>query len=157
MWGGYTGGNGENFNYAIALTLNYKFFRIFFKSEKHCDINNFNLNFVLLEFFLSLRKLSVKKFSTIYIILPVFCLSVCPSVCLTLYRLGPWTWYRLDIGVIRTSMTWTRDFGKKFSRKVTSGQITEEKLYATNAFLWEKYRVFCFNVWKQSLLFILSN
>ncbi len=29
---------------------------------------------------------------------------------------------------------------------MTSGQITEEKRYATNAFLWEKYRAFWFNV-----------
>jgi hypothetical protein len=43
-------------------------------------------------------------------------------------------------------MTLTRDFGEKFSRKVTSGQITEEKLHATNAFLWEKDSAFCFNV-----------
>jgi hypothetical protein len=43
-------------------------------------------------------------------------------------------------------MTLTRNFGKKFSQKVTSGQITEEKSYATNAFLWEKYRIFCFNI-----------
>jgi hypothetical protein len=36
---------------------------------------------------------------------------------------------------------------------VTSGQITEEKRYATNAFLWEKYRAFCFNVWKAIISF----
>ncbi len=78
------------------------------------------------------------------------CVCVCVCVCLTLYRLGPWTQYRLKTGVIRTSMTWTRDFRKKFSRKVTSGQITEEKLYATNAFLWEKYSAFCFNVFKSN-------
>ncbi len=28
---------------------------------------------------------------------------------------------------------------KKIFRKVTSGQITEQKCYATNAFLWEKF------------------
>jgi hypothetical protein len=78
---------------------------------------------------------------------------LCVCVCLTLYRLGPWVWYRLETSVIRTSMTWTRDFEKKFSRKVTSGQITEEKLYATNVFLWEKYRAFCFNVWKAIIYF----
>jgi hypothetical protein len=36
---------------------------------------------------------------------------------------------------------------------VTSGQITEEKLYATNAFLWEKYRAFSFNVLKAIISF----
>ncbi len=28
---------------------------------------------------------------------------------------------------------------KKISRKAISGQITEQKCYATNAFLWENY------------------
>ncbi len=55
------------------------------------------------------------------------------SVCLTHYRLDLWTWYRLETIVIRTSITWTRDFGKKFSRKVISSRITEEKRYVTNA------------------------
>jgi hypothetical protein len=40
---------------------------------------------------------------------------------------------------------------------VTSGQITEEKLYATNAFLREKIGLFVLMFEKQSFLFILSN
>jgi hypothetical protein len=43
-------------------------------------------------------------------------------------------------------MTWRGGILGKPSQKVASGQITEEKHYAINAFLWEKYRAFCFNV-----------
>jgi hypothetical protein len=99
----------------------------------------------------SIAKWMFEVYNNLYYITRI--LSVCPSVCLTLYRLGPWMGYRLETGVIRTSTTWTRDFVEKFSRKVTNGQITEEKLYATNAFLWEKYRAFCFNVWKAIISF----
>ncbi len=86
--------------------------------------------------------------STIYIILPVFCLSV---------------WHYIDSAPgrdtdlrpvsLEPARTGPTIFGKKFSRKVTSGQITEEKLYDTNGFLWEKYRAFCFNVWKAIISF----
>jgi hypothetical protein len=34
--------------------------------------------------------------------------------------------------------------GKFFFRKTTSGGITEEKSYATNAFLWGKFKSFMF-------------
>jgi hypothetical protein len=78
-------------------------------------------------------------------------------VCLTLYRLGPWTWYRLETGVIRTSKNWTRDFWKKFFRKVTSGQITREKVYDFNAFLWEKFCAICFHVWNAIILRVRSS
>ncbi len=50
------------------------------------------------------------------------------SVCLTLYRLCPLTSCRLKTGIIRTSIIWPRDFGKKFSRKVTNGRITEKRV-----------------------------
>ncbi len=73
---------------------------------------------------------------------------MCVCVCLTLYRLSPWTWYKLKNGIIRTIRTWTRDFWKKFSRKVTSGQITGENVYDFNAFLWWKFSAFCFHFWK---------
>jgi hypothetical protein len=64
----------------------------------------------------------------------------------TLYRLGPWWSYRLESGVIRTSMTWRGAVGKKFYLKVISGGIIIEKSYATNAFLWEKFSKICFDV-----------
>jgi hypothetical protein len=54
--------------------------------------------------------------------------------------------YRHETSIIRTSMTWRGDIWGKISRKVASGQITEEKHYVINAFLWEKYRAFCFNI-----------
>jgi hypothetical protein len=65
---------------------------------------------------------------------------------MTGYRLGSWRSYRHKTGIIRTTVTWRGDIGGKISRKVASGQITEEKNNAINAFLWEKYRAFCFNV-----------
>jgi hypothetical protein len=46
---------------------------------------------------------------SIYVIIHVFC--VC--VCLTLYRLDPWTSYKLKTGIIKTIRTWTRDLKKK--------------------------------------------
>jgi hypothetical protein len=36
-------------------------------------------------------------------------------------------------------MTLRGAIGQKFSQKVISGGIIEEKIYATNAFLWEKF------------------
>ncbi len=66
-------------------------------------------------------------------------MSVCLSVCLSGYRLGSWKCYNLETGIIGTSMTWGCAMWKKFSRKVTSGRVTEEKSFATNAFLWEKF------------------
>jgi hypothetical protein len=35
---------------------------------------------------------------------------------------------------------------KYFFRKVTSGKVTDEKEYAINAFLWEKFSTICFDV-----------
>jgi hypothetical protein len=36
-------------------------------------------------------------------------------------------------------MTWKEDIGGKISRKMASSQITEEKRYAINAFLWKNF------------------
>ncbi len=58
---------------------------------------------------------------------------------MTAYILDPWTSYRHEIGIIRTSRTSRCAVGKKFSRKVTSGQITEQKYYTTNAVLCENF------------------
>jgi hypothetical protein len=41
-------------------------------------------------------------------------------------------------------MTWRGAMRANFFRKVTSGGITEEKSYATNAFLWGKLKNFTF-------------
>ncbi len=65
--------------------------------------------------------------------------TLIPSVCLIGYRFSPWTSYRLETSIIRTSMTWGCVTWKNFFRKVSSGQITEEKYFAINAFLWEKF------------------
>jgi hypothetical protein len=48
------------------------------------------------------------------------------SVCLTGYRLGSWRSYRHKAGIVRTSMTRGCATRKQFSRKVTSGRITEK-------------------------------
>jgi hypothetical protein len=71
----------------------------------------------------------------IYTIISLFC--VCMCVCMTGYRLGSWTSYRHETIIIRTSRTWGCATWKKFSRKVTSGQITEQNYFDTNAFLWK--------------------
>jgi hypothetical protein len=52
-------------------------------------------------------------------------LILCVLMCLTGYRLGPWTSYKHETGIIRTSRTWGCVTWKNFSWKVTSGQITE--------------------------------
>jgi hypothetical protein len=41
-------------------------------------------------------------------------------------------------------MTWRDAIRGNFFRKVTSGGITEEKIYVTNAFLWGKLKSFMF-------------
>jgi hypothetical protein len=41
-------------------------------------------------------------------------------------------------------MTWRGAMRANFFRKVTSGGITEEKSYTTNAFLWAKFKSFMF-------------
>jgi hypothetical protein len=42
-------------------------------------------------------------------------------------------------------MTWKEDIGKKFSLKVTSGQITEEQSFTTNGFhMWKIFAYFRF-------------
>ncbi len=71
----------------------------------------------------------------IYIIMSLFCVFVCMAC----YRLGPWTSYRHEISIIRTSRTWGCATWKKFPRKVTSGQISEQKCFATSAFQWENF------------------
>jgi hypothetical protein len=50
-------------------------------------------------------------------------------------------------------MTIARDICKKLSQKVTSGQITEENIYTTNAFLWEIIGLFVIMFEKQSVHF----
>jgi hypothetical protein len=83
-----------------------------------------------------------RAFKLVYIIISLFCLFVC--VCLTSYRLGPWTSYTHETDIIRTSMTWRGAIRWNFFRKVTSNGITEEKSYSTNAFLWWKFWSFMF-------------
>jgi hypothetical protein len=56
-------------------------------------------------------------------------------VCLTLYRLDPWTSYKLKTGIIKTIRTWTRDFQQKKIRRVTSGQIFEI-FYIYNSYIF---------------------
>ncbi len=63
--------------------------------------------------------------------------TLIPFMYLTGYRLGPWTWHRLETSIIRTSMTWGRTTWKNFFRKVA--KVTEQKYFTTNAFLWEKF------------------
>ncbi len=58
------------------------------------------------------------------------------------YRLGFWKRSSLNIGIIKTSRTWGYAKWKEFSRKVTSGQITEEKCYATSTFLWQIFYIY---------------
>ncbi len=80
----------------------------------------------------------------IIVIIILFCvfkynILFCVFVCMTGYRLDPWTSYKHETGIIRTSRTWGCATWTIFSRKVTSGQITKQKFYAINAFLWENY------------------
>ncbi len=65
-------------------------------------------------------------------------------MCITSYRLGPWRSYRHETGIIRTSRTWGCATWGKFSWKVTSGQITQQKYYATNPFVWQNFIVYIF-------------
>ncbi len=96
-----------------------------------------------------------RKAILIYIIISVFCVCVC--VCLTLYRLGSWTWYKLKTGIIRTIRTWARDFWKKISRKMNSGQITGKKFTISMLFHSKNLVQFVFIFEKHFFLKILHN
>jgi hypothetical protein len=50
----------------------------------------------------------------------------CVNICLYGYRIGSWKCYRLETSIIRTSRTWECAKWIKFSRRLTSGQITEK-------------------------------
>jgi hypothetical protein len=51
-------------------------------------------------------------------------------MCLTGYRLGPWRSYRLEIGIIRTSMTWGCAKRRNFPEKWPAAELPN-KGYAT--------------------------
>ncbi len=50
-------------------------------------------------------------------------LSVCVCVCVTGYRLGPWKSYRLETGIIRTSMAWRGAIGEIFFENWTVAEL----------------------------------
>ncbi len=89
--------------------------------------------------------------TSIYIIF-----NFCVFVCLTGYRLGLWRSHRLETDIIRTSMAWRGAIRGKFFRKVTSGEITEEKSNAVNAFLWENISDFRFYVQKTIIMRVFT-
>ncbi len=70
------------------------------------------------------------EYLIIYIIISLFR----PSVCVTDYRLGLSTSYKIKIIIIRTGVIWKGDKGGKFSRRVA--ELLAKKDYDSNAFLW---------------------
>jgi hypothetical protein len=67
-------------------------------------------------------------------------LSVC--VCVTSYRLSPYIWYKLKIGVIRSIMTWGGAIGEKIFKKWLMTKLPSKKnthsmiLYGKNLFVF---------------------
>jgi hypothetical protein len=96
--------NGPHFKWIIIIIIKYFVKRIFCSNLKFPNESEYSLSS------------KWKNWISIYII-SLFC----PCVCLTGYRLGLWRSYRHEIGIIRTSMIWREDIGRKFSRKAASG------------------------------------
>ncbi len=75
---------------------------------------------------------------------------MCLCVCLTFYRLGPWTWYKLKTSIIRTIRAWTRDFQKKFPSKWPVAKLPNKNFmllmlfYAKIFYLHNLYIFFAF-------------
>ncbi len=82
----------------------------------------------------------------------ILTLSVYLCIYVTGYRLGPWRAYKHETGFIRTRMIWKEDTGGKICWKATGGGIKEEKIYATNAFIWEKFYHYLFLCLKRNYL-----
>ncbi len=97
------------------------------------------------------------KNTNIYIIISKnVCLSVYLSICLSVCLFVRLKTQLLDMiqtqdRIIRTSRTWGCATWTKFFRKVTSGRITEVKIYATNAFLRQNFIIyFCRSFWTKN-------